>query len=79
MDEERFKHLTNLLRHSSCADFHIPSLLFKKESNLKASDEVYQVWKNLQVDPDLTLLKIMKIDSEFITVKLKVKQYGEDD
>lgn len=74
MDEEQFKHLTNLLRHSTAVTFHIPSLFFKDIKGLdKQKQEVADAWIYLQRDLDLTISKIKK-DDEVITVNVKVNQ-----
>lgn len=78
MDEEKFKHLTNLLRHSTVVTFKIPSIFFKEKSHntehfQKQKQEVADAWIYLQRDFGLTLSKI-KEDDEIITVNVKVKQ-----
>lgn len=74
MDEEKFKHLTNLLRHSTAVTFKIPSVFFsEKYSEWESSKEVQDAWIYLQRDLDLTISKI-KEDDEVITVNVKVNQ-----
>ena len=74
MDEEQFKHLTNLLRHSTAVTFKIPSIFFKDIKGLnKQKQEVENAWIYLQRDLDLTISKI-KEDDEVITVNVKVNQ-----
>ena len=78
MDEENFKHLTNLLRHSTAVTFKIPSIFFKEQSCntehfQKKKQEVADAWIYLQTDLDLTISKI-KEDDEVITVNVKVNQ-----
>lgn len=78
MDEEKFKHLINLLRHSTAVTFKIPSIFFKEKSHntehfQKKKQEVADAWIYLQTDLDLTISKI-KEDDEVITVNVKVNQ-----
>lgn len=74
MDEEQFKHLVNLLRHSIAVEFKIPSQFFsEKYREWKQSKEVQDAWIYLQRDFGLTLSKI-KEDDEVITVNVKVNQ-----
>lgn len=78
MNEKMFKHLTNLLRHSTEVEFKIPSIFFsEKFSNMIQSQEVQNAWITLQRDMDLQIYKV-KEDIETITVVISIKQPDED-
>ncbi len=78
MNEENFKHLINLLRHSTEMEFKIPSIFFsEKFSNMIQSQEVQNAWITLQRDMDLTIYK-EKEEKETITVSILIKQPNED-
>ena len=76
MDEEQFKHLTNLLRHSTAVTFKIPSIFFKDIKGLdKQKQEVEDAWINLQKDMDLRIYKQENLtDKDLITIQIQVKQ-----
>ena len=80
MNEEQFKHLTNLLRHSTAVTFHIPSLFFKDTKGLeKQKQEVENAWINLQRDMDLLIYKQEDLtDKDLITIQIQVKQPEEN-
>ena len=78
MNEEMFKHLTNLLRHSTEVEFKIPSIFFsEKFSNMIQSQEVQNAWITLQRDMDLQIYKVIE-EKGLITVKISIKQPDED-
>ena len=80
MNEEMFKHLTNLLRHSTAVTFKIPSIFFKEKSRntehfQKKKQEVADAWINLSKQMDLQIYKQTDInDEDLITVQISVKQ-----
>lgn len=76
MDEEQFKHLTNLLRHSTAVTFKIPSIFFKDIKGLnRQKQEVEDAWINLQKDMDLRIYKQENLtDKDLITIQIQVKQ-----
>ncbi|MBQ7927730.1 MAG: hypothetical protein IJ287_03155 [Methanobrevibacter sp.] len=78
MNDEMFKHLTNLLRHSTEVEFKIPSIFFsEKFSNMIQSHEVQNAWITLQRNMDLQIYKVIE-EKGLITVKISIKQPDED-
>ena len=78
VNEEMFKHLINLLRHSTEVEFKIPSIFFsEKFRNMIQSQEVQNAWITLRRDMDLQIYKVIK-EQELITVKISIKQPNED-
>lgn len=74
MNDEKFTHLTNLLRHSTAIEFKIPSQFFSdKFSHLQQSKEVQNAWIYLQRDIDLQIYKLIE-EKGMITVKISIKQ-----
>ena len=78
MNDEMFKHLTNLLRHSTEVELKIPSIFFsEKFSNMIQSHEVQNAWITLQRNMDLQIYKVIE-EKGLITVKISIKQPDED-